>query len=112
MGHPHADSVRVVNVIGWRYRNAARFLAQRLGIGGEDQLGVELAESTSGGNSPQSLVNVTAAEILDGTIDVAILSGAEAFKTFMRARRAGATLHWAKAPTTTTCRGSSARSSR
>ncbi|MEP4652898.1 MAG: hypothetical protein ABJ314_22175, partial [Ilumatobacter sp.] len=31
-GPPAADSVRVVNVIGWRYRNPARFLAGRLGI--------------------------------------------------------------------------------
>ncbi len=96
-GPPSADSVRVVNVIGWRYRNAPRFLAQRLGLGGEDQRGVELVETTSGGNSPQSLVNTTATEILSGAVDVAILAGAEAFKTFMRARRSGATLHWAKA---------------
>ena len=96
-GPPAADSIRVVNVIGWRYRNAPRFLAQRLGLGGEDQSGVELAESTSGGNSPQSLLNVTATEILDGSLDIAILAGAEAFKTFMRARRAGAKLDWAKA---------------
>ncbi|MCP4739468.1 MAG: hypothetical protein GY873_35315, partial [Bosea sp.] len=31
-GPPQVDSVRVVNVIGWRYRNAPRFLAERLGI--------------------------------------------------------------------------------
>ncbi|NND75494.1 MAG: acetyl-CoA acetyltransferase [Ilumatobacter sp.] len=97
-GPPAADSVRVVNVIGWRYRNAPRFLARRLRLGGDDQSGVELAETTSGGNSPQSLVNVTATEILDGSVDVAILAGGEAFKTFMRARRTGATLDWAKAP--------------
>lgn len=97
-GPPAADSVRVVSIIGWRYRNAARFLAKRLGIGGDDQSGVELAESTPGGNSPQSLVNVTATEILDGTIDVAILSGAEAFKTYMTARKTGASLPWPKAP--------------
>ena len=93
-GPPLADSVRVVNVIGWRYRNAPRFLAQRLGL---DDTAIELAESTAGGNSPQSLVNTTAVEILDGSVDIAILSGAEAFKTFMRARKQDATLDWAKA---------------
>ena len=93
-GPPAADSVRVVNVIGWRYRNAPRFLAQRLGL---DDTAIELAESTAGGNSPQSLVNVTAVEILDGSVDIAILSGAEAFKTFMRARKQDVTLDWAKA---------------
>jgi acetyl-CoA C-acetyltransferase len=96
-GPPNADSIRVVNVIGWRYRNAPRFLAARLGLGGEDQSGVELAESTGGGNSPQSLVNATAAEILDGSVEIAILAGAEAFKTYMRARHSGETLAWAKA---------------
>ncbi|MBC48721.1 MAG: acetyl-CoA acetyltransferase [Ilumatobacter sp.] len=96
-GPPAADSVRVVNIIGWRFRNAPRFLAQQLGLGGPDQSSVELAESTAGGNSPQSLVNATAAEMLSGKVDVAILAGAEAFKTFIRARRQGATLDWPKA---------------
>ncbi len=96
-GVPSADSVRVVNVIGWRYRNAPRFLAKRLGLGGPDQADVELAESTPGGNSPQTLVNATAAEILDGSIDVAILAGAESFRTFLRARKHGVTLDWPKA---------------
>ncbi len=96
-GPPAADSVRVVNILGWRFRNAPRFLAQRLGLGGPDQAGIELAESTAGGNSPQSLVNATAAEILDGKVDVAILAGAEAFKTFMRARKQDITLNWPKA---------------
>jgi acetyl-CoA C-acetyltransferase len=36
-GPPAADSVRVVNIIGWRFRNAPRFLAQRLGLGGPQQ---------------------------------------------------------------------------
>ena len=68
-GPPVADSVRVVNIIGWRFRNAPRFLARRLGLGGPDQSGVELAESTAGGNSPQSLVNATAAEMLAGKVE-------------------------------------------
>jgi acetyl-CoA C-acetyltransferase len=92
-GPPLADSVRVVNVIGWRYRNAPRFLAGRLG-----QEPRELAYTTSGGNSPQSLVNRTALDIQSGDLDVAILAGGEAFRTYLRARRSGATLDWAKAP--------------
>ncbi len=91
-GPPTADSVRVVNVIGWRYRNPARFLSQRLGIAD-----AELAESAPGGNSPQSLVNRTALDIAAGDVDIAILAGAEAFRTFMKARREGATLDWPKA---------------
>lgn len=89
---PAADSVRVVDVIGWKYRNPARFLADRLGIEP-----AELAQSASGGNSPQSLVNRTALDIADGSIDIAILAGGEAFRTFMRARKAGVHLDWPKA---------------
>lgn len=91
-GPPRADSVRVVNIIGWRYRNAPRFLAERLGL-----TDCELAESSPGGNSPQALVNRTALDIASGGVDMAILSGAEAFRTYMRARKQGATLDWPKA---------------
>ncbi|MFN3255661.1 MAG: acetyl-CoA acetyltransferase [Ilumatobacter sp.] len=91
-GPPCADSVRVVNIIGWRYRNAPRFLAERLGLSD-----CELAESTAGGNSPQALVNRTALDIASGAVDLAILSGAEAFRTYMRARKENVTLDWPKA---------------
>ncbi len=51
---------------------------------------------TPGGNSPQSLVNRTALDIAAGDVDVAILAGAEAFRTFMRARKEGVKLDWPK----------------
>jgi len=89
---PPVGSVRVVNVIGWRYRNTPRFLAERLGIAG-----AELVNTASGGNMPQSLVNRTALDILGGGLDLAILAGGEAFRTYMRAKRAGVTLPWPKA---------------
>ncbi|MEM9040311.1 MAG: acetyl-CoA acetyltransferase [Actinomycetota bacterium] len=91
-GLPSFDSVRVVNIIGWRYRNAPRFLADR--VGSPD---AHLAETTAGGNSPQMLVNRTALDVLDGSVDVALLSGAEAFRTYMTARSAGQRLPWPKA---------------
>ncbi len=91
-GPPPADAVRVVNVIGWRYRNAPRFLAERLGI-----TDAELGQSANGGNSPQGLVNRTSLDIAAGNVDVAVLAGAEAFRTYMRARKQGVTLEWPKA---------------
>jgi len=87
------QSVRVVNVIGWRYRNPARFVAERLGL---DTSVLELAETTMGGNSPQALVNQTALDIQRGYLDVAILTGAEAFRSYMRARKQGVELPWPK----------------
>jgi hypothetical protein len=65
-GPPPADSIRVVNVIGWRYRNAPRFVAERLGI-----RDAELVYSTGGGNTPQSFVNRTSRDILEGGLDIA-----------------------------------------
>lgn len=88
-----AQSIRIVNVIGWRYRNPARFVADRLGL---DTSKLELAETTMGGNSPQSLINQTALDIQRGDLDVAVLTGAEAFRTYMRARKQGAELPWPK----------------
>ena len=90
-GPPHADSIRVVGLLSRRYRNAAARLAARLGIEP-----AELGYTSMGGNSPQSLVNATSLDIQAGRLDVAILSGGEAWRTFMRARKAGVTLEWDK----------------
>jgi acetyl-CoA C-acetyltransferase len=91
-GPPQADVVRVVSIIGWRYRNAPRFLAERLGV-----TNAVLGQTVNGGNSPQSLVNRTALDIAAGEVDVAVLAGAEAFRTYMRARKQNVALDWPKA---------------
>ena len=62
-----------------------------------EQLGLtprETAVTTPGGNSPQTLVNGTALEILRGDLDIALLAGAEAWRSRMRARKAGVDLPW------------------
>jgi acetyl-CoA C-acetyltransferase len=87
------DSIGVVNVLSWRYRNPAWLLADRLGISAG-----ELAVTTVGGNAPQALVNRTAGEIAAGRTDLAILAGGEAWRTRMRVERQGVRLDWAKAP--------------
>jgi acetyl-CoA C-acetyltransferase len=91
-GPPSADALRVVSSLSWRYGNAPRLLAERIGIAP-----LRLEYTTAGGNSPQSLVNRTALEIQSGAIDVAILCGGEAFRTRMRAKRQGVELTWPKA---------------
>lgn len=90
---PNPDSVRVVGLLSWRYHDPAYVLARRLGV--EPR---QTAVSSMGGNSPQSLVNTTAREILAGDLDVALLAGAEAWRTRMRARKAGVELAWEQAP--------------
>ena len=89
----HAQSLRVVQLLSWRYRDPAAIVAARLGI----EPG-ETAYTTAGGNTPQTLVNLTATEILDGSLDCAVLMGGEAWRTRMRARRADAVLEWDKQP--------------
>ncbi len=89
----HAQSLRVVQLLSWRYRDPAALVAARLGI-----QPAETAYTTAGGNTPQSLVNLTAAEILDGTLDCAVLMGGETWRTRMRARRTDAVLTWDKQP--------------
>jgi acetyl-CoA C-acetyltransferase len=87
------DSIRIVQLLSWRYRDPARLVADALGLAPR-----ELAYTTMGGNTPQTLINTTAAEIQRGDIDCAVLAGGECWRTRMRARRDGATLTWKKLP--------------
>lgn len=83
------DTVAVVNILSWQYANAPGALAQRFGARPS-----QLAYSTLGGNTPQWLVNETAAQIAAGRTRLALLAGAETVYTLQRARRAGVNLRW------------------
>ncbi len=87
----HAQSIRIVQLLSWRYRDPAALVAARLGIHP-----AETVYTTAGGNTPQSLVNETAREILSGSLDCAVLAGGETWRTRMRARRTDAVLTWEK----------------
>ena len=90
---PSPDAIRVVGLLSWRYGNPAWVVAQQLGVSPR-----ETAVSTMGGNSPQTLVNSTALDILRGDLDIAILTGGEAWRTRMKARKAGIEPQWPVAP--------------
>lgn len=90
---PEPDAIRVVASLSWRYGNPALIVAEQLGITAR-----EYGCTTMGGNSPQTLVNTTAGQIQRGELDLAILTGGEAWRTRMRARKQGAELQWPKAP--------------
>jgi acetyl-CoA C-acetyltransferase len=83
------DNVSVVNIFGWHYGNPPRALAEQLGAHPSSEI-----YTTLGGNTPQWLVNETAAQIAAGKIRLALLAGAEAVYTVARARRSGITLPW------------------
>ncbi len=83
------DSLRVVNVLSWRYADAPGLLADRLGVHPADRL-----YTTVGGNSPQWLATGAAQQIAEGRMQAALLVGAEAVHSVVRARRQGFTLPW------------------
>lgn len=83
------DSLRVVNVLSWRYADAAALLAERLGIRPAETL-----YTTMGGNTPQWLATDTAQAIAEGRLSAALLVGAEAVHSVRRARRESVSLPW------------------
>jgi acetyl-CoA C-acetyltransferase len=91
-GVPNADSVAVVQLLSWKHGDPAFLVAEQLGL--QPRI---TAVTTTGGNSPQSLVNSTALQIQAGELDLAILAGGEAWRTRMRARKEGVELSWPKA---------------
>ena len=70
----------------WPYSDPGRLLAERFGA-----TAAVTGLSANGGNTPQSMVNLTAAQIADGTHDIVLLVGAETIWTRRRIRRTGGT---------------------
>ena len=88
-----ADSVRVAAVLSWRYSDPGAIVATRLGISPK-----QTVVTTTGGNSPQMLLNDTALAIQRGDVDVALLAGAEAMYTRFRSRKTKTHLDWEQQP--------------
>ena len=83
------DSIRVVNLLSWRYRDPALLLGRRIGA-------PEASTSYSGigGNTPQSLVNRACLDIQRGRADAVLIAGAETWRTRMRLRARGIRPDW------------------
>ncbi len=84
-----ADAVHIVSLLSWRYRDPGLLVAQRVGADPRTT-----TVTGMGGNSPQSLVNLSCLAILAGDADLVLLGGAEAWRTRMGARSAGVELGW------------------
>lgn len=87
------DSIRIVALLSWRYVNHAALVAERIGASPR-----ETAYTTMGGNTPQTLVNKTALAISRGELDVALIGGAEAWRTRMAWRKQDAKPDWTVEP--------------
>jgi acetyl-CoA C-acetyltransferase len=87
------ESVRVPELLSWRYANPALLLAERVGARPR-----QTVVTPTGGNSPQALVNDAADAIQRGDLDVAVVAGAEAVYTRLLARKTKAWLQWSQQP--------------
>jgi len=85
------DSIRVVNLLSWRYRDPGLLLKQR--IGARD---ASTQYTGIGGNTPQSLVNQVCRDISAGRADAVLLAGAETWRTRMRLRARGIRPDWTR----------------
>src|SRR4051794_4614691 len=83
------DSIRVVNILSWRYRDPGRLLAQRIGAGDASS-----RYTGVGGNVPQTLVNQACLDIQAGRADIVMIAGAETFRTRTRLRNRGDKPAW------------------
>ncbi|HZR12523.1 MAG TPA: acetyl-CoA acetyltransferase [Acidimicrobiia bacterium] len=89
------DSVRVVNLLSWHYRDPAALVAAQLGAARDH---VETVYTEGGGQIVGTLLARTADDIAAGALDVALLTGAEAWRTRTAYRRAGEPLPWTEQP--------------
>jgi acetyl-CoA C-acetyltransferase len=88
------DAVAVAEIMSWRYPDPGALLARRLGIEPRTTI-----LTTTGGNSPQMLVNRLSAAVAAGAHDAVLIGGVECMYSRRRARRIDpkAWLQWTRA---------------
>ena len=84
-----ADSLQVVHCMAWTYDAPVDRLAESLGISPRHRF-----YSGMGGTTPQVLVDDAATAIINGEMDLAVITGAEALETKRQAKKAGERLAW------------------
>ena len=77
------DSIRVMNILSWPYRDPGAAVASRIGAT-PSHTGL----TVMGGNYPQTMVNRAASDIANGSADVVVVCGAEAWRSRAAARSA------------------------
>ncbi len=87
------DTVWVVRLLSWRYRDPGLLVAERVGAASSLR---RTGYSGNGGSTPQVMVNAAAADILAGRADVVLIGGAESWRTRMKFSAAGERPVWTK----------------
>ncbi|MCX4098455.1 acetyl-CoA acetyltransferase [Nocardia sp. alder85J] len=85
------DSIRIVGLLSWRYRDPGRLVGERIGAAPR-----HTGYTGDGGSTPQALVNGAAADIAAGRADVVLIGGGESWRTRMKLRAEGARPDWTK----------------
>lgn len=83
------DAIATVPIVSWRYGDPGVLIAEALGA--QPSLTMH---PLVGGNTPQMLMNRICDRISNGELDIALLCGAEAYRSRMKTRRAGEPLDW------------------
>lgn len=85
------QSVRVVNLLSWRYRDPGALVGERLGAPVRHTV-----YTGAGGSHPQALLNDAAEDIAAGRVDVVVVCGAEAWRTRMALKKRGERPDWTR----------------
>ena len=85
------DSIRVVNLLSWRYRDPGLLVGQRIGAPHASTFYTGI-----GGNTPQSLLNQACRDIQQGRAEAVLLVGGETWRTRMRLRARGIRPDWTR----------------
>jgi acetyl-CoA C-acetyltransferase len=88
-----ADSIRVVRLLSWGYRDPGALVADRIGAHPR-----HTSYSTDGGHTPQVMVNRAASDIQAGRADVILVGGAESWRTRMAYQSRGERPAWTRQP--------------
>ena len=101
----HLDTISVIRFVGdtpnrdsattdfWGYSNMPRSLGNSIGVSVPNEI-----YTTTGGNSPQLVLNEICNRIKDGQINCALLSGGEALDTFISRVKGGKDAAWGDDP--------------
>jgi len=84
-----ADSIRVLMLLSWRYRDPGALVADRLGIDDPESI-----YTVMGGNYVQTVVNRTALDIVEGRNDLVLVTGGESWRSRTSARKTDTDLGW------------------
>jgi acetyl-CoA C-acetyltransferase len=85
------DTVAVVHIVSWHYRDPAALVAAELGITPR-----RTVETDDGGNYPQTLVNRACLDIRAGRADAVLIGGAECWRSRTTSQRSGRDLGWTR----------------